>query len=1148
MSLREDDVLDEQFSCILAAYDDALAAGRSMAPGDNLMQINPEWFSALHAAQACLRLLEQKWPRSPQRVPGEISLAPHSLFWGGVPRELGRFQLQRKLGEGGHGIVFLAFDSVLRRPVALKLPRPDTLLTPAVRRRFLREAQACAALTHPNLIAVYDAGEAGPLCYIAEAYCEGPTLSAWLKQQNRPLDPLLAAEIVRTLADSVAYAHRCGIVHRDLKPGNVLLEPKPSSGPIELAGRGGSASVTNDDFNFTLKLADFGLAKLADSDATQTDTVTFVGTVPYMAPEQARGRREEIGPRTDIYALGVTLFELLVRKKPFEGETAADTLRRIVADEPAPLRRLRPDVPADLEAICSKCLEKSPANRYATADALAEDLSRFHNGCPTQARPLGRLHRGLKWSRRRPAIAVVVLISALAVVGFMAGGWWHAATLQTALTVTQRMRREADSQRLEADAQREAGLKQQAIAQDREQRVRQYLYAADIRLAFAAWKNGRLKEAFDLLSKHVPTSDESDRRSFAWYYLWRLCNSELLTLRGHTGRVYGVAYSPDGKLLATTSADGTAKLWDALAGRELATLKGHVGGDVNAVAFAPDGKSFATSGDDRTVRIWDTQTRLLRATCATHAGDVLTVAFSTVGKTLASGGVDRLIKLWDPDSGRELATLRGHDGWIRGLAFSHDGNRLASASSDGTARVWDLNTGKVQTTFNGHFIPNATAKSVYQGSHVFTVAFAHDGRSVASGDERKQVKIWDPVTGMQQASFTSHSDVIRRVEFSRDDRTLMAAAHDGTVSLWDVATGSVKASIRGHTDKLWFAALSPDARTLATASGDRTVKVWDVDTRQERRTFAEIPSPVVCMAFSSDGKQLVSIDRNEKGQAANRTTSFRVWNFGTGKERPEFRRNGQGATLLLTTNARSVAISADRQPSDLSGDHAFDCAVAEQWRFKRFEIPSTDRVQRVALSCDGRSLANTDELGNVSLWDLASGKQRARMEFALRDTTSALEFDPDGKLLAAADVHGVVEIWNVAARTKQARLAGHGATVSAICFTSDGSTLATVGSDRTIKLWNLATAAELATLVGHTDTVRCVAFSPDGKTLASGGDDATVRLWDIRTSQELGSLDAHHGSVQTIAFSPNGQILASGGATKDNKGEIFYWSAADERR
>jgi WD40 repeat protein/serine/threonine protein kinase len=1083
---------------------------------------------------------------------------------GGSPSEqpavvcgtLGDFRIVRELGRGGMGIVYEAEQLLLGRRVALKILPFAALLDPRQLQRFQNEARAAACLEHPNIVSVYGVGVERGSHYYAMRYIDGQNLAQVIEQLRQrgligaPESPTKAtvsdptpaegadlidgfstrapsdAGYLRTVAqlgvqaaEALDYAHERGIVHRDIKPSNLILDQ---------SGR--------------LWVADFGLARI-ETDPTLSMSGAILGTLRYMSPEQALGKRGLVDHRSDVYSLGVTLYELLTLTPIFPDADRATLLSRIATDEPKPPRQLNPRIPADLETVVLKAMAKNAADRYETAGGLARDLKRFLDSKPILARPVGRAHRVVKWARRRPAVAALVAISGLVILVLFAGGWWHAATLQSALTVTERLRGEAETERHEADAQRQTALAEKARAEDRERRYRQYLYAADMRLALAAWKNNQVKEVVELLSRHIPSEEGDELRTFAWHYLWRLCHCEFLTLRGHAGRVYGVAYSPDGTLLATASADGTARLWDAATGRELAKLQGHTRGEVNAVAFSPDGKTLATGGDDHTVRIWDAKARLLQATCPGHTADILAVAFSPDSKTLASAGVDRLIKLWYPMTGRERTTLRAHEGWVRGLAFSPDGRRLASSGGDGRCRVWNLETGKVQTIFNGHFASSAIRKV---GPDVYSLAFAHDGRSVASGDERNVIAIWDPATGIEKATFASQSRGIRRVEFSPDDRTLVAAAHDGNVRIWDVATGKVRNTIRGHTDRLWFASLSPDGRRLATASSDRTVKVWDVEARQERETI-EIPSPVVRLAFSPDGNQLVATGYNPKAPTTTarlQSLIFRVWDTRTGREATKFRRDGNGMSPILAPNARSVAISTPARPSGAS--RIFNYALADQWRFARFELRDGDGAA-VALSSDGRSLADVERSGTINIWDLVSGQRRARMPCTLALGGLAIEFSSDAKLFAAVNEYGI-EVWDVPARRVHARLAGHGVRVYGLCFSPDAKILATAGADHTIKLWNLSVAAELATLGGHVDAVRCVAISSDGKTLASGGDDGRVMLWDMRTLQELGSLNAHDGGVKSVAFSPDGKILASGGATMDNQGEIFMWSTGEDRR
>jgi serine/threonine protein kinase/tetratricopeptide (TPR) repeat protein len=376
---------------------------------------------------------------------------------GQPPTRLGRFRILRALGCGTFGMVFLADDPQLHRQVALKVPRSGSLLTAELGQRFVREARAAAGLDHPNVVAVYEAGVVDNTYYIASAYCPGSTLAEWLKERKEPVPARLVATLGLTLAAAIHHAHSRGVIHRDLKPSNVLLQLHPlarATGPDStLKGLTTGSDAPNAGFDFIPKVTDFGLAKLVPvaADGTQisppTQSGAVLGTPQYMAPEQAGGRNREVGPAADVYALGVILYELLTGRPPFVGETALETLEQVRTQEPVSPRRLRPKLPRDLETICLKCLSKEPARRYGTAQTLADDLGRFLTGEPVRARPVGRLGRLARWSRRKPAVAALLAVSALAAVGLAAVSIAYNARLRMANAGLTRALQDTDKQR-----------------------------------------------------------------------------------------------------------------------------------------------------------------------------------------------------------------------------------------------------------------------------------------------------------------------------------------------------------------------------------------------------------------------------------------------------------------------------------------------------------------------------------------------------------------------------------------------------------------------------------------------------------------------------------------------------------------------------
>ncbi len=393
MNDEPDPVLEDEFTVRLLACEEALAMGTAPA---NVAEDTPaELRSRLQRGLACMQRLQQLRPQ-PRLAGAE----------GTYPTRIGRFEIRCPLGRGGFGIVYRAYDPVLCREVALKIPRADALIDAHCRARFEREAVAAAGLDHPNLVSVHEAGQLGPICYIAFAYCPGSDLATWLKQRTTPIRCVEAARLVRIMARAIHYAHGRGILHRDLKPSNVLLSPVAHTA----AASQDNVWLPEADSALIPRVTDFGLAKFAAPDQVQTQTGNLLGTPSYMAPEQTEGRL--VGPTADVYALGVILYEVVTGRPPFWAETPLATLLQVKTIEPVRPSRLRPEMPRDLETICLKCLHKEPRKRYASAAALADDLDRFLTGRPIQARPTGPAEQALKWARRRPRPALATSLGA----------------------------------------------------------------------------------------------------------------------------------------------------------------------------------------------------------------------------------------------------------------------------------------------------------------------------------------------------------------------------------------------------------------------------------------------------------------------------------------------------------------------------------------------------------------------------------------------------------------------------------------------------------------------------------------------------------------------------------------------------------------
>ncbi len=1078
---------------------------------------------------------------------------------------IGPYKLLEQIGEGGFGVVFMAEQQhPVRRKVALKVLKPG-MDTRQVVARFEAERQALALMDHPYIAHVFDGGEtATGRPYFVMELVRGIPITDFCDHNQLSIRERL--ELFVDVCQAVQHAHQKSIIHRDLKPSNVLVTPH--------------------DDKAVVKVIDFGIAKATGQQLTEKTLFThfaqMIGTPLYMSPEQAQMSGLDIDTRTDIYALGVLLYELLTGMTPFDKErlrtVGYDELRRIIREEepPKPSTRMstlgqatrtvsanRKSDPhrlsqlfrGELDWIVMKALEKDRNRRYESASAFAADVQRYLHDEPVLACPPTVAYKLGKFARRnKGALATAAL---LGIVLLVAAGALVASALLVASEAQTRFQVEADAKdRLERNlylrniplAQLEASIYNWGAVEDLLNDCPEHLRGwewnylnrlpdAPLREATAEVSRGisaNLDLAFhpggELLAGPGPEHTVT---------LWDLTRGTKSYLTGHTEQVLCVAFRPPhGDLLASTAKDGTVRFWESASGKFVrAIAKAHTGKSVEGLTFSPDGRLLATVGADDKARLWDVATGKQRHDFATvyraQGRMIRRVAFSSDGRLFACGGEGNTVKVWDVATGQPKLSLAGHDNLVYGVAFSPQGDRLVSSCWGATAKVWDLKGGREVFT-------------VRHAGAAWSVEFSPNGAllAAAGGVEDPAVRVYDARTGQLVQTLEGHAERVGCVAFHPDGRRLASCSMDHTVRIWELERGRQVLTLRGHGDLVTRVLFDPKGRWLASSSDDGQLRVWDGTPEGEGLGRKGVPlrghtHKVFRVAFSPDGRQLAS---------ASQDGTVRIWDVATAHE-----------VRTLHAHADTVfAVAFGRNGLLVSGSNDWALKLWDArtgMALDKWKGPEA-RTRGLALSSDGKRLVTSSLVAPypVWLWDVRQDAKGLRLEKrqpplqAHNGPCFGLAFSPDGKYVATAGVDGRVIVWDSATGQKQISFDRPGSRERAwaVAFhPQDGRHLAAGYSGRRVRIWDCVDAKKDPVILpsGHTNDVFSAAYSPDGRWLASSSWYEVI-IWDPATRKEIRRIGGFPGLIWSVAWSPDRRLLAVGGG-RAGIGLIELWDVSD---
>lgn len=969
---------------------------------------------------------------------------------GGAGDRIAHFNLVRLLGHGSFGDVWLADDSRLNRQVALKLPRSRDPNSPTL----LYEAKTAARLQHPNIVAVYEVGEDRGQIFIASELIEGITLRDFLSAGRPSIERMI--DLLIPICEALQYAHEHEIVHRDIKPDNILLD------------RNGKPYVT-----------DFGLAKSLSADETISSRGQVVGTARYMSPEQAYGKSEDTDTRSDIYAVGVMMFEMMTGESPFRGTARAILQQKGGDDAPSP-RTLEPAIPRDLDTICLKCLEREPNKRFDSAMRLVEELRRFTRGEPIESRPIGPVERSWRWCKRRPAVSSLLLALFLSLSTGLAGVsyFWRNSVLS------------ADD-------------------------ARQKLYRSWMNLAANHVQGGNPAGVRELLDRVSADPQLSKLRNFEFDYFSSLVE-QISPVGNAGGPIVDVAVTYDGNTSAATSGGREIQVWDTAGGRLLRVLRAEQDG-FTTIDFSSSTSQLVAGSVDGTLRFYNPLGSDRLVNQVQHGPPIRHVAYSPNGRFVIAAGKKGAVRLWDASGENLLAQIpTGRMGETRAICFSPDSSRLYVIRDNGLLRCWKMDDllamgpeaiPTPEAGFNTAQAPVAMTATAEQ----LVIAF-YDG----------SVMVIDPAVDFPASSGMVHKTnwgLIQDIEHVSQS-SLVALTTSVGLYVLDLRSGREIRSLGTHgaTGRL---ARSGNGKRLLTGSGDGSVSSLDLQ-QLVRPEILWGRSPVRSIQFMGPRKIAAAYEGGE----------FAVWDVATGGRIQLDSPPSRPVTIIAMDSVHDQIATAGNRPGIEIRRAATLQTIAE--------LPAPDAgVSALQFSSSGRLLAVACRQGPVRLY--AHGQwSHPKVEIDLDESlASSLAISPDERLLAVArTVHGV-DLFDTSSGEVVTSIPPRFDESLVVTFCQEGKTLAIGTSAGSLHLYDLPSQRVRVTSKGHTGPINALNVMSRSGLIVSGGRDRRLYLWDVDSGELVTRLTGHFRQIFAVTSSPGEQMIVSGGLDAD----VRIWRA-----